>query len=155
MTTQEQVQVSPDEKLAEALSILAENADELKGLVELIVELKRSGVLDSLMQIINRFEELIQYLFQDPAVFRLLAIALDGSLGLMNKLDANDVIRLKELMQSLGGCMSKNVNAVSNAKPVKGLMGLWRALGDEDVQRGLGVALELVKILGKCSSGKQ
>ncbi|WP_291767655.1 DUF1641 domain-containing protein [Caldivirga sp. UBA161] len=155
MTTQEQVQVSPDEKLAEALSILAENADELKGLVELIVELKRSGVLDSVMLILNRFEELIQYLFQDPAVFKLLAIALDGSLGLMNKLDANDVIRLKELMQSLGGCMSKNINSVSNAKPVKGLMGLWRALGDEDVQRGLGVALELVKILGKCSSGKQ
>lgn len=155
MATQEQVQVSPDEKLAETLSILAENADELKGLVELIVELKRSGVLDSVMLIINRFEELIQYLFQDPAVFRLLAIVLDGSLGLMNKLDANDVIKLKELMQSLGGCVGKNVNAVSNAKPVKGLMGLWKALGDEDVQRGLGVALELIKILGKCSSGRQ
>lgn len=152
---QAQAQVSTDEKIAEMLSLLAENADELKSLFEMLIELKRSGVLDSLMIIVNRFDEIIHYLFQDPAVFKLLALLVDGSLGVVNKLDANDVIKLKGLMQSLGGCVGKNADAVTKAQPVKGLMGLWRALGDDDVQRGLGVALELLKLLGKCTGGKQ
>ncbi|WP_243668347.1 DUF1641 domain-containing protein [Vulcanisaeta sp. JCM 16161] len=151
---QVQTEKSPDEKLAEALNILVQNIDEIRGLLDQLIELKRSGVIDALMLIVNRFDEVIQYLFQDPAIFRLLSILVDGSLQAMNKLDTQDVLKLKGLVQDLGGCLGKNVD-LANAKPVGGLMGLWRALGDKDVQRGLGVAMALLKALGKCSAQQQ
>ncbi|WP_054857621.1 DUF1641 domain-containing protein [Vulcanisaeta sp. JCM 16159] len=151
---QTQVEKSPDEQIAEALNVLVQNIDEIRGLLDQLIELKRSGVIDALMIIVNRFEEVIQYLFQDPAIFRLLSILVDGSLQAMNRLDTQDVLRLKGLIQDMGGCLGKNVD-LANAKPVGGLMGLWRALGDKDVQRGLGVAMALLKALGKCSAQQQ
>jgi uncharacterized protein YjgD (DUF1641 family) len=154
MAVQQQVEKSPDEKLAETLNMLTQNIDEIRGLLDQLIELKRSGVLDSLMIIVNRFDELIQYLFQDPAVFRLLSILVDGSLQAMNKLDTQDVLKLKGMVQDLGGCVGKNAGLISEAKPVKGLLGLLRALGDDDVQRGLGVAIQLLKVLGKCTQSK-
>ncbi|GGP21982.1 hypothetical protein GCM10007981_16160 [Thermocladium modestius] len=153
-TTQTQ---NMDEKLLEMITMLSENMDEVKGLLDQVIELKRSGALDSLMLIINKFEEIIQYLFQEPALFRLLALLLDGSIQTMNKLDAQDVIKLKETMQSLGGCMGKNLNmeTISNAKPVNGVFGLMSALNDPDIKKGLGVAMQLLKIMGSCTSKKQ
>ncbi|WP_069808254.1 DUF1641 domain-containing protein [Vulcanisaeta thermophila] len=150
----QQVEKSPDEKLAETLNILMENIDELRGLLDQLLELKRSGVIDALMLIVNRFDELLQYLFQDPAVFRLISLLVDGSLGAMNKMDTQDVLRLKGTISELGGCLGKNLD-LTNAKPVGGLMGLWRALSDPDVQRGLGIMMALLKAMGKCSSGQK
>ncbi|MGC8543911.1 MAG: DUF1641 domain-containing protein [Vulcanisaeta sp.] len=152
MAQAQQVEKSPDEKLADALNVLVQNIDEIKGLLDQLIELKRSGVIDALMLIVNRFEEVIQYLFQDPAIFRLLSILVDGSLQAMNKLDTQDVLKLKGLVQDLGGCLGKNID-LTNAKPI-GLMGLWSALSDKDVQRGLGITIALLKALGKCSSSK-
>ena len=153
-TTQTQ---NMDEKLLEMITMLSDNMDEVKGLLDQVIELKRSGALDSLMLIINKFEEIIQYLFQEPALFRLLAVLLDGSIQTMNKLDAQDVIKLKETIQSLGGCMGKNLNmeTISNAKPVNGVFGLMSALNDPDIKKGLGVAMQLLKIMGSCTSKKQ
>ncbi len=153
-TTQTQ---NMDEKLLEMITMLSENMDEVKGLLDQVIELKRSGALDSLMLIINKFEEIIQYLFQEPALFRLLSVLLDGSMQTMNRLDAQDVIKLKETIQSLGGCMGKNINmeTISNAKPVNGVFGLMSALNDPDIKKGLGVAMQLLKIMGSCTSKKQ
>lgn len=146
-------QTSPraEEKLTELLKALAENADELKELVDRLIELKRSGVIDALMIIVNRFEELIHYLFQDPAVFRLLSIGVDGTLGAMSKLEAPDVLNIKATMQELIVRLGKNArpDVIVNPKPVKGIWGLLGMLSDPDVQRGLGVAFELLKMLGK------
>ncbi|MFP3251420.1 MAG: DUF1641 domain-containing protein, partial [Thermoproteus sp.] len=71
-------QASPqaEQKLAELLKTLTEHADELQSLLDQLLELKRSGVLDAMMIVVNRFEELIHYLFQDPALFRLLSIGV-------------------------------------------------------------------------------
>ena len=148
---QVQVEKSPDEKLTEVLNMLVENVDEIKELIEQLLELKRSGFIDSLMMVVSRFDELLQYLLQDPAIFRLLSITVDGSLQAMNKLDTQDVLKLKGLVQDLGGCLGKNIN-LADAKPVGGLLGLWSALGDKDVQKGLGIMIALLKALGKCSS---
>ncbi|WP_054844297.1 DUF1641 domain-containing protein [Vulcanisaeta souniana] len=151
---QTQVEKSPDEQIAEALNVLVQNIDEVRGgLLDQLIELKRSGVIDALMMIVNRFEEVLQYLFQDPAVLRLLSILIDGSLQAMNKLDAQDVIRLKGLVQDLGGCLGKNID-IANAKPIGLMGGLWSALGDKDIQKGLGVTMAILKALGKCSSSK-
>jgi len=54
MTQAQQVEKSPDEKLADALNILVENIDEIKGLLDQLIELKRSGVIDALMLVVNR-----------------------------------------------------------------------------------------------------
>jgi len=152
-TTQTQ---NMDEKLLEMIGMLTDNMDELKGLLDQIIELKKSGALDSLMLIINRFEEIIQYLFQEPALFRLLSVLMDGSLQAMNKLDAQDIINLKGTIQSLGGCMGKSLNmeTLSNAKPVNGVFGLMSVLNDPDVRKGLGIAMELLRIMGRCSKQK-
>ncbi|MFB6470959.1 MAG: DUF1641 domain-containing protein [Vulcanisaeta sp. AZ3] len=154
MAQTQQVEKSPDEKLAEALNILVENIDDVRGLLDQLLELKRSGVIDALMIVVNRFDEVLQYLFQDPAVFKLLSILVDGSLQTMNRLDTQDVLKLKGLMQDLGGCLGKSID-LSNVQPVGGLLGLWRAMGDKDVQRGLGIALALLKALGKCAQSQQ
>ncbi|MEL9990785.1 MAG: DUF1641 domain-containing protein [Thermoproteus sp.] len=146
-------QITPqaEQKLAELLKTLAENADELQKLVEQLIELKRTGVLDALMIVVNRFEELIHYLFQDPAVFRLLSIGVDGTLGAMSKLETPDILNIKATMQELLVRLGKNAtpDAIVNPKPVKGIWGLLNALNDPDVQRGLGVAFELLRILGR------
>lgn len=140
-----------EEKLAELLKTLAEHADELQGLVNQLIELKRTGVIDALMIVVNRFEELIHYLFQDPAVFRLLSVGVDGTLGAMSKLETPDVLNMKAMMQELIVRLGKNAkpDAIVNPKPVKGIWGLLGMLSDPDVQRGLGVAFELLKMLGK------
>ena len=153
---QAQTQKSPDEATAELLSMLIEHSEELKGLLEQLIELKRSGIIDSLMLIVNRFDELLEYLFQEPTLFRLLSILVDGGLGAVKNLDTSDVLKIKDTLRTLGSCVGKNISpeTITNAQPVKGLMGLWRALGDPDVQRGLGIALALLKQLGKCSQQK-
>jgi uncharacterized protein YjgD (DUF1641 family) len=146
-------QASPEaeEKLAELLKTLMEHADELQSLLDQLLELKRSGVLDAMMIVVNRFEELIHYLFQDPALFRLLSIGVDGTLGAMSKLEAPDIINMKATMQELVVRLGKNASPdlVANPKPVKGIWGLLSALNDPDVQRGLGVVFALLKMLGK------
>jgi uncharacterized protein YjgD (DUF1641 family) len=146
-------QASPEaeEKLAELSKTLMEHADELQSLLDQLLELKRSGVLDAIMIVVNRFEELIHYLFQDPALFRLLSIGVDGTLGAMSKLEAPDIINMRATMQELVVRLGKNASPdlVANPKPVKGIRGLLSALNDPDVQRGLGVVFALLKMLGK------
>ncbi|MEZ0320117.1 MAG: DUF1641 domain-containing protein [Pyrobaculum sp.] len=146
-----QIPPQAEQKLADLLKTLAENADELQKLVEQLVELKRTGVLDALMMVVNRFEELIHYLLQDPAMFRLISIGVDGTLGAMSKLETPDILNMKATMQELLVRLGKNAtpDAIANPKPVKGIWGLLSALNDPDVQRGLGVAFELLKILGR------
>ena len=146
-----QASLEAEEKLAGLLKTLMEHADELQSLLDQLLELKRSGVLDAMMIVINRFEELIHYLFQDPALFRLLSIGVDGTLGAMSKLEAPDIINMKATMQELVVRLGKNASPdlVANPKPVKGIRGLLSALNDPDVQRGLGVVFALLKMLGK------
>ncbi|WP_231818686.1 DUF1641 domain-containing protein [Thermoproteus tenax] len=144
-------QQNVDQKVAELLKTLAEHADELQALVEQLIELKRTGVLDALMIVVNRFEELIHYVFQDPAIMRLASLGVDGTLGGLSKLETQDVINMKASLQELIVRLGKGLtpDALINPKPVKGIWGLLSALNDPDVQRGLGVAFALLKALGK------
>lgn len=140
-----------EQKLAELLKTLTEHADEVQAMLQQLVELKRTGALDAVMIAVSRFEELIHYIFLDPAVFRLLSVAADGALGAMAKLEAPDVLNMKSSLQELIMHLGKNLtpDMLTGAKPVKGVWGLLTALSDPDVQRGLGVALALLKALGK------
>ncbi len=49
---------------------------------------------------------------------------------------------------------SLNMETLSNAKPVNGVFGLMSALNDPDVRKGLGIAMELLRIMGRCSKQK-
>lgn len=139
-----------EQRLADLMKLLLDHADELQSLAQQLIELKQSGVLDALMIVINRFEEVIHYLFQDPAIFRTLSLALDGTLGAMAKVETQDVITAKAALQELLVRVVKNLKPelITTAKPV-GFWGLLGALSDPEVQRGLGIAIALLKALGK------
>lgn len=118
-----------------------------------MIELEKSGALDVLLEAVKKMDVLLQYLFQEPALYRLMAVALDGTLGAARSLDAEDVVQLKRTVSEVGGCAAKALRADSlqNAKPL-GVGGIMAALGDPDVKKGIGIAMVALKALGKCAS---
>jgi uncharacterized protein YjgD (DUF1641 family) len=139
---------------SEAAEIISD--EDLRAVLQDLVELEKSGTLDVAVIAVKKMDELLQYLFQEPALFRLLAILLDGSLGAMRQLDAEDVIELKGTVQNVGGCIAKSLGEekIRAAKPL-GLSGLLKAMGDPEVKKGIGVTVELLKALGRCASSTQ
>jgi len=129
---------------------------DVQALIADLVELEKSGTLDVLIVAVKKMDELLQYLFQEPALYRLMAVALDGSLGAMKQLNAQDVIQLKATVQEIGGCVGKSMgaDALKNAKPL-GIGGLMAALGDPDVKKGIGITIMILKALGKCASQQE
>ncbi|MDP7975963.1 DUF1641 domain-containing protein [Tardisphaera saccharovorans] len=129
--------------------------EDLRALFADLIELEKSGTLDVAVTAIKKMDELLQYLFQEPALYRLLAVLLDGSLGAARQLSAEDVINLKATISEVGGCVAKNagVDKLKSAKPL-GLGGLMKAMGDPDVQKGIGITIELLRAIGKCTSAQ-
>ena len=130
--------------------------EDLRALVADLIELEKSGTLDVIVTAVKKMDELLQYLFQEPALYRLLAVLLDGSLGAARQLEAEDVVGLKATISQLGGCVAKSaeLEKLKSAKPL-GLGGLMKAMGDPDVQKGLGITIELLRALGKCASSEK
>ncbi len=129
--------------------------EDLRALFADLIELEKSGTLDVAVTAVKKMDELLQYLFQEPALYRLLAVLLDGSLGAARQLSAEDVINLKTTIAQVGGCVAKSagMDKLKNAKPL-GLGGLMKAMGDPDVQKGIGITIELLRAIGKCASSQ-
>ncbi len=99
----------------------------LEKLVDVAVKLDRSGLLD-----------LASALAEGRILRELLEAALTG--GGLRILDS-----LSEAVKELGEVVD---TVLEEARPV-GVMGLIRALGDPEVQRGLGRLIALLKALGR------
>ena len=74
---------------------------------------------------------------------RELALALPAALVLLKQLTQPEVLALGE------GALASLGNA-ANAKPL-GLMGVMGAMKDPDVKKGMGVAIELLRGLGRAA----
>jgi uncharacterized protein YjgD (DUF1641 family) len=114
------------EKLASLLED-PKSAEVMAKLIELAVKLEEAGVLD-----------VIGALADEKALRSLADFFLSsGALHLLDNMD------------NLIDMVSKMVEAMSRPAEPVGLGGLLRALGDPDVQRGLGRLLALLKALGR------
>ena len=124
-----------DEKTLDALTSLVQRADILKELVNTLYDFKRSGVLDDLLNAaasLRFFTEglLTRDFMEKVAKLQEVALIAGQTLPWTPKID----------------CLTA---AAEGAKPV-GLLGLFSALRDSEVQRGLGFLIAVLKKLGSC-----
>jgi uncharacterized protein YjgD (DUF1641 family) len=128
-------------------------ADEaIEALVKTAVKLKESGLLDMLETIAEKYEELLLYTSSDKRVYHALAM-LEAAL---NGLKEADPWRYKPAVERLTACIASalDANELEKVKPVKGVLGLVRALSDPRVAKGLGLLLHLAAKLGECIESK-
>jgi uncharacterized protein YjgD (DUF1641 family) len=131
----------------ELLAVEQQAAQAIITLAEAAAKLKESGLLDLLATMAEKYEELLLYT-NDQRVFHALAL---GEAAL-NGLKQADPWRAKPTVEALTGCIinALDAEALAKAPPVKGVLGLMRALGDPDVAKGLGAMIYLAKRLGAC-----
>lgn len=100
--------------------------------VEMMVEL-----IDSI--------ELIMTFFNDQAIQDISGI-LSPVLKLVNGIASTDLIDILER-----GLMDPELDKALLDPPKMGMFGLLGALRNEDMQRGIGVVVEIIKALGRAS----
>ncbi len=98
---------------------------------------------------LDRLERLVEIL---PKIEKLLA--------LLDKLDDNTIASLEKLIDLLpvltsrldntAPCIEEAFRSVEGAEPVTGLKGLLNLLRDKEVQEGIGKAVAVLRVLGKC-----
>lgn len=119
-----------------------EHVEALNKALDLLVRLDEMGFLDAARDMLD--PELIgraASLLLTPSTLKLL----DHVDDLLDVLGSVDYAALKDKVPLLTEALKE---LPKEAKPV-GLLGLLSALRDPDVQRGLGVAVELLRALGR------
>lgn len=121
----------------------------LKDLNEVLSGLKESGMLGLLKTLSEKSGDVFLSVASDPALMRSVAILASLLYGVsqaeadkLNQAQVNIAEITKALVDALGSIDMENINKV-------GLWGLMGALGDPDVQYGLGLLIALAKELGK------
>jgi len=124
--------------------------EALRELIELAVEMKKSGLLGMLKSAIADSEEAFHALTADPSLFRLAALA-GALLEASRRIDGSQVALMKRNVETASYCLLDSMASTDPAKAEpKGMMGAMSALRDPDVQKGLGFLLALAKNLGAC-----
>jgi len=125
-------------------------AAALKELVDVAVELKKSGVLGMLKEIASSADSLMEGIEADTSFMRL-GLLLGALLEASRRLDAGKTAGLKMNTEDAAYCL---LDTLASTKPGEakeaGLVDLLKALGDPDVKRGLGYLLAVAKNLGAC-----
>ncbi len=126
----------------------------LKDLVEIAVNLKRSGLLGMLKSLLEDYEAALIGLQADPSLLRL-GIFIGALFEASRKLEGEKIAALKMNTEDATYCLFDSLASTvpSKAEP-KGLWGLMGALRDPDVQKGLGYIIALAKNLGACINKK-
>ncbi|MCE4617979.1 MAG: DUF1641 domain-containing protein [Desulfurococcales archaeon] len=122
----------------------------LKDLLEVALELKRSGLLGMLKELLSSTESIMEGMQSDLSTFRL-GLLLGAILEAARRLDGEKAISLKMNTEDASYCL---FNSLAATKPgevqPKGMMGLMSALRDPDVQKGIGYLIAIAKNLGAC-----
>jgi uncharacterized protein YjgD (DUF1641 family) len=100
--------------------------------------------IQSMVEIIDSFELLMSF-FNDQAVQDVSGM-VSQLLKLVNGLTSTDLVDLLE--RSL---MDPEFDKALLNPPKVGLIKLLGVMGDEDMQKGLGILVELIKALGRAS----
>lgn len=132
--------------LTGTLNLTLKQEKTLKELVDLAVKMKEAGILGWLKAFTGNADKLIALAAADEAFARSLGIAHAISEGVTEP-ETNELINAKKSIKELSACTLKALASfeVSNVKPVRGILGLLKALGDEDVKMGLGALIALAK----------
>jgi len=127
-----------------------EEAQALKELVEVAVELKKTGLLGMLKDLLSDSEGAFSAILVDPSTFRLLAL-IAAVLEASRRIDGSQVAGVKNCVENAFYCLLDGMAKTDPAKAERrGLTGLMSALRDPDVQKGLGFVMALAKNLGAC-----
>jgi len=131
-------------ELAQLGDAVGDNADALAEGVETVVQLQESGTLDDLAAFADTVS-LLQAAMDDEMVTTLTGTG--ARLGeLADTASDEDVAAgLETVLTSVGDATSDEVEPV-------GLIGLARAMRDPEVKAGMGVALTLLKGLGRATT---
>ncbi len=99
----------------------------------------------ALSELLNSIKILQDYL--NDQVIQDLAKILCCLLKLVNAISSTDLVDILER-----GIQDPELDRALLSPPRVGLIGLIRALRNEDVQRGMGILIELLRAIGKAST---
>jgi uncharacterized protein YjgD (DUF1641 family) len=142
-------------RLLDALNNTPGIVEALTRLVELLAELSRRGVIDPLIGLLqdekmfgaivnlvasDQFLELVQH---SQKLFTLLLNLADVDEELLNLITAMQTTTFKRFLSAFSSIGKEE------PKPVRGVLGTMRQLGDRDVSVGLGVVFQFLAKLGQ------
>lgn len=117
------------------------NADELAAGLESLAQIQRTGTLDDLLEL-SQVASLLMGAMDDEMVMSLSKLASELG-GVADTAAEDDVSRgLEDVLHAVGDASEEEPEPV-------GAVGLAKALRDPEVKAGMGVALALVKALGR------
>ncbi len=102
------------------------------------------AALDSLNELLHTVEILVGYL--NDQVVQDLSKVLSPIFGLVGAIAATDLVDIMER-----GLQDPGLDKALLDPPKVGLIGLLKAIGDEDVQRGMGIMVALLRAIGRAS----
>lgn len=142
------------EKKEQQVLLDEESLKVLETLVEVAVKLKESGMLDMLRVLAEKSSDIFAYISNEVKVHRLMTLG-DGAIAAVEKLSPEEVVTAKLNVANMSECLFKSLANVrmDKIRPIS-TTGLLRALGDKDVQMGLGLLMGLAKELGACVRAK-
>jgi uncharacterized protein YjgD (DUF1641 family) len=132
-------------ELANLGEAVGDNADALAEGVETVVALQESGTLDDLAAVADTVS-LLQAALDDEMVMTLTSTG--ARLG-----ELADTASDEDVAQGLDSMLTAVGDATSEQPEPVGLVGLAKALRDPEVRAGMGVAISLLKGLGRATHG--
>jgi uncharacterized protein YjgD (DUF1641 family) len=124
--------------------------EAMKELMEIAVQLKKSGILGMMRELLIDPESKVSDLEADVALIRLAGI-IGVMMRSLEMLDEERVSKMRLNVEESMHCLLRSIADTEPAKvKPKGMLGLTSALRDPDVQKGLGFLLAIAKNLGSC-----
>ncbi len=128
----------------EAVTKLIDSLPTIQYTVSKLEELKRTGSLDVIFNLLCLTAQLKNLLTDEMVAGG--AEALSTTLELLSKVKSPAI---EKILSTLTDHPSEFEETVKNAQPIKGILGLMKALKDPDVQQGLGIMIAFLKYFGK------
>ncbi|MEB3806073.1 MAG: DUF1641 domain-containing protein [Desulfurococcales archaeon] len=136
--------------MSEGLEFSEVEVQALKDLLEVALELKKSGLLGMLKEMLSDTEGAMSGMQADTSLMRL-GVLIGAMLEAARRLDGSTIAGLKMNTEDTSFCLFNSLASVTPAKAEpKGMFGLMGALRDPDVQKGLGYLMAIAKSLGAC-----
>jgi len=136
--------------MSESINFSEAEVQALKDLMDVAVQLKKSGLLGMLKAMLEDTEGAMAGLQADTSLLRL-GVLVGALFEAARRLESEEIALLKMNTEDAAYCL---LEGLAKTKPAeaepKGMMGLIGALRDPNVQKGLGFLIALAKNLGGC-----
>ncbi len=121
--------------------------EALNTLIEVAVKLKETGLLDLLVVLADRYDEILA-LLNKPSVANSVTIVdaiLDG-------LGQVDISHVRPSIERVSKCVAQSLSSseLRNAPRIHGILDLVRALRDPRIAKGLSLILGIAGVIGRC-----